>query len=31
MQVAGVTTMLTDVGIDTGDMLLRAETPIGED
>ncbi|MCQ2437094.1 MAG: methionyl-tRNA formyltransferase [Clostridia bacterium] len=28
--VAGVTTMLTDVGIDTGDMLLKAETPIGE-
>jgi len=26
--VAGVTTMLTDRGIDTGDMLLRAETPI---
>lgn len=30
-EVAGVTTMLTDVGIDTGDMLLQAETPIGED
>lgn len=29
--VAGVTTMLTDIGIDTGDILLRAETPIGED
>ncbi len=28
--VTGVTTMLTDKGIDTGDMLLRAETPIGE-
>lgn len=28
--VAGVTTMLTDVGMDTGDMLLRAQTPIGE-
>lgn len=26
--VTGVTTMLTDKGIDTGDMLLRAETPI---
>ena len=29
-KVAGVTTMLTDVGMDTGDMLLKAETPIGE-
>lgn len=29
-EVAGVTTMLTDAGIDTGDMLLRASTPIGE-
>lgn len=29
--VTGVTTMLTDKGIDTGDMLLRAETPIAED
>jgi len=28
--VAGVTTMLTDIGMDTGDMLLRRETPIGE-
>ncbi len=28
--VAGVTTMLTDAGLDTGDMLLRAETPVGE-
>jgi len=28
--VAGVTTMLTDIGMDTGAMLLRAETPIGE-
>ena len=28
-QVAGVTTMLTDAGMDTGDMLLKAETPIG--
>ena len=27
--VTGVTTMLTDKGIDTGDMLLKAETPIG--
>lgn len=27
---AGVTTMLTDVGMDTGDMLLQARTPIGE-
>ena len=27
---AGVTTMLTDVGMDTGDMLLKRETPIGE-
>ncbi len=27
---AGVTTMLTDAGIDTGDMLLSARTPIGE-
>ncbi len=30
-KVTGVTTMLTDVGLDTGDMLLRSETPIGED
>ncbi len=29
-KVAGVTTMLTDVGMDTGDMLLKVETPIGE-
>lgn len=29
-KVAGVTTMLTDVGMDTGDMLLKKETPIGE-
>ena len=29
-KVSGVTTMLTDVGIDTGDMLLARETPIGE-
>lgn len=27
---AGVTTMMTDAGIDTGDMLLQKETPIGE-
>ncbi len=27
---AGVTTMMMDKGIDTGDMLLRAETQIGE-
>ena len=30
-QVAGVTTMFSDRGIDTGDMLLKAETPISED
>lgn len=29
-KTAGVTTMLTEAGIDTGDMLLKAETPIGE-
>ena len=29
-KTAGVTTMLTDVGIDTGDMLLASETEIGE-
>ena len=29
--ITGVTTMLTDKGIDTGDMLLRAETPIAQD
>ncbi len=28
---AGVTTMYSDKGIDTGDMLLKAETPITED
>ena len=28
--VSGVTTMWMDAGIDTGDMLLRAETAIGE-
>jgi len=27
--VTGVTTMRIDTGLDTGDMLLRAETPIG--
>lgn len=27
--VTGVTTMLMDPGLDTGDMLLKAETPIG--
>ena len=30
-KVAGVTTMFSDRGIDTGDMLLKAETPIAED
>ena len=30
-KVAGVTTMFTDRGIDTGDMLLKAETPISEE
>lgn len=29
-KIAGVTTMLTERGIDTGDMLLKAETEIGE-
>ncbi len=29
-RTAGVTTMMMDRGIDTGDMLLRAETPVGE-
>ena len=28
-KVAGVTTMLTDIGMDTGDMLLKTETQIG--
>ena len=28
--VTGVTTMFTDKGMDTGDMLLKRETPIGE-
>ena len=27
----GVTTMMTDIGMDTGDMLLHAATPIGPD
>ena len=27
----GVTTMFMDAGLDTGDMLLKAEIPIGED
>lgn len=30
-RVAGVTTMFSDRGIDTGDMLLKAETPIADD
>ncbi len=29
--VSGVTSMQMDVGLDTGDMLLKAETPIGKD
>ena len=29
-QVTGVTTMFTDKGMDTGDILLMRETPIGE-
>lgn len=29
-KVAGVTTMFTDAGVDTGDMALRVETEIGE-
>ena len=29
-KVSGVTTMYTDLGLDTGDMLLKRETPIGE-
>lgn len=29
-KVAGVTTMFTDAGVDTGDMALKVETPIGE-
>lgn len=30
-QVTGVTTMYMDVGMDTGDMILKAEVPITED
>lgn len=30
-KITGVTTMLTDIGLDTGDILLKAETEIGED
>lgn len=30
-QTTGVTTMKIDAGLDTGDMLLKAETAIGED
>ena len=29
--VTGVTTMLTDIGMDTGDILLKCETPIDPD
>jgi methionyl-tRNA formyltransferase len=29
-RVTGVTTMLINAGLDTGDMLLKAETPIGD-
>lgn len=29
--VTGITTMMTDVGLDTGDILLRRETTIGPD
>ena len=29
-RVTGVTTMMTDIGMDTGDILLKAETPISE-
>lgn len=29
-KVTGITTMLTDVGLDTGDILLKRETEIGE-
>ena len=29
-KVTGVTTMLMDVGLDTGDILMKKETPIGE-
>ena len=30
-QVTGVTTMYMDIGMDTGDMILKAEVPIAED
>ena len=30
-RVTGVTTMMTDIGLDTGDILLMRETEIGED
>lgn len=30
-KTTGVTTMYMDVGVDTGDILLKAETPIGEE
>ena len=30
-KVAGVTTMFMGEGLDTGDMLLKAETPVGEE
>lgn len=30
-KVTGITTMFTDVGLDTGDMLLKKEIPIGLD
>ena len=30
-KTTGITTMFTDAGVDTGDMLLRRETPIGPD
>ena len=29
-KITGVTTMLTDIGLDTGDILLKKETEIGE-
>ena len=29
--ITGVTTMMTDAGIDTGDMLLKREVPMGDD
>jgi methionyl-tRNA formyltransferase len=29
-RITGVTTMLINAGLDTGDMLLKAETPIGD-